>query len=559
MTHDDERRARLLELLAARADRVAGGSLTEAEPFEFIMRGESLSARLYPRYNGTVILAIDAYVDDVVEHPRVLHWVATRSGVMPFATLHIDRPFPGTEGPTVLHTSHVLLADRADADTLDEVLDGLTFMARRARRRLAEIVETLSDDTDPPGAASPVGGATVGSRHLGDTGGAAVAVARATAPTSAIESEQLTGNEPDRPSVDTSSLSAHDADSDSPTVHDLLREIGPEPADTDTDDDTDDEELERFLNGLDDAAADPYDALERSEVSSGYVRHAARGRDVPTVLAELDHLIGLGPVKREITSLVHSQQVAEMRRAEGLRTHAPSPHLVFLGNPGTGKTTVARLVGELYVALGLLPSGHVIETDRAGLVAGYVGQTAIKTTMVCEQAIGGVLFIDEAYSLASHSERDYGTEAIETLVTFMENHRNQFALVVAGYPDEMRGFLDNNPGLRSRFDITVPFDDYTAADLEQMITDLARQHDYEFSPEALQRVRATIAAWPRHRGFGNGREVRKLYSDITRRHASIVAAGRTGAPSADALRIVPADAVPAAPPVATRPRHLGYL
>jgi hypothetical protein len=123
----------------------------------------------------------------------------------------------------------------------------------------------------------------------------------------------------------------------------------------------------------------------------------------------------------------------------------------------------------------------------------------------------------------------------------------------------MRGFLDNNPGLRSRFDITVPFDDYTAVELEQMITDLARQHDYEFSPDALHRVRAAIAAWPRHRGFGNGREVRKLFSDITRRHASIVAAGRTGAPSADALRVVPADAVPAAPPAATRPRHLGYL
>jgi SpoVK/Ycf46/Vps4 family AAA+-type ATPase len=549
VTHADERRARLADLLATRADRVVGGSLTEAEPFEFIMRGESLSARLYPRYNGTVVLAIDAYVDDVVEHPRVLHWVATRSGVMPFATLHIDRPFPGTEGPTVLHASHVLLADRADADTLDEVLDGLTFMARRARRRLAEVVETLTDDPEPPTGAAVTGASNASAtRSTLDRG----AVATATAPV-AVDTIGA---------IATSDAATDDDDADDvgdDLDDDLESDDTDDADDTDDTDDTDDEELERFLNGLDASAADPFDALERSEVSSGYVRHAARGRDVPTVLAELDHLIGLGPVKREITSLVHSQQVAEMRRAEGLRTHTPSPHLVFLGNPGTGKTTVARLVGELYVALGLLPSGHVIETDRAGLVAGYVGQTAIKTTMVCEQAIGGVLFIDEAYSLASHSERDYGTEAIETLVTFMENHRNQFALVVAGYPDEMRSFLDNNPGLRSRFDITVPFVDYTAAELEQMITDLARQHDYEFSPDALQRVRATIAAWPRHRGFGNGREVRKLFSDITRRHASIVAAGRTGAPSADALRVVPADAVPVAPAATTGPRHLGYL
>lgn len=527
MTHPDERRTRLIALLTARADRVVGGSLTEAEPFEFIMRGESLSARLYPRYNGTVVLAIDAYVDDVVEHPRVLHWVATRSGVMPFATLHIDRPFPGTEAPTVLQASHVLVADHADDDVLDEVLDGLTFMARRARRRLAEIVETIGDDHEPPAAPAP-------SPSVVARGATALAVA--TAPT--------TRTTPADTATDTSAEPDDEGD------------------DEDDDEELDeDEALDRFLADLDDTSGgDPYDALERSEVSSGYVRHAARGRDVPTVLAELDTLIGLAPVKREITSLVHSQQVGEMRRTSGLQAYTPSPHLVFLGNPGTGKTTVARLVGELYAALGLLPSGHVIETDRAGLVAGYVGQTAIKTTLVCEQAIGGVLFIDEAYSLASHSERDYGTEAIETLVTFMENHRNQFALVVAGYPDEMRAFLDNNPGLRSRFDITVPFVDYTAAELEQMITDLARQHDYEFSPAALSRVRTTIAGWPRHRGFGNGREVRKLFSDITRRHASIVAAAdRAVAPSTDTLRIIPADAVPTAPAAPATPRHLGYL
>ena len=176
------------------------------------------------------------------------------------------------------------------------------------------------------------------------------------------------------------------------------------------------------------------------------------------------------------------------------------------------------LVGELYAAIGLLPSGHVIETDRAGLVAGYVGQTALKTRAVCEQALGGVLFVDEAYSLAG-GERDYGVEALETLLTFMENHRGQFAVVVAGYPDEMRTLLAANPGLRSRFDITVPFVDFTAPQLEQIFRLLAQQHDYELPTATLQRVRSVIAAWPRHHGFGNARDVRRLFNqEIGRAH-----------------------------------------
>ena len=131
----DERRAHLIQLLSQRADRVAGGTLAEADPFEFVLGGEALSARLYPRYNRTVVLAIDAYVDDVVESGPVLHFIATRSGVMPFATLHLDRPAPGIDGPTVVTCSHVLVADTVTGPVLDEVLDGLTFMARRARRR----------------------------------------------------------------------------------------------------------------------------------------------------------------------------------------------------------------------------------------------------------------------------------------------------------------------------------------------------------------------------------------------------------------------------------------
>lgn len=509
---DDHRRAQLIALLAERADRAAGGALTEADPFEFVLRGEALSARLYPRYNRTVVLAIDAYVDDVVESLPVLHFIATRSGVMPFATLHLDRPMPGTDGPTVVNCSHVLVADSVTGAVLDEVLDGLTFMARRARRRIAELVASA---VDAPPATSPY------------------------AATPAAD-----GPPPHEQPSPPSDSSVHGAATRSTPASTPPRAELDEPRDPV--DASDPIEPFDLVGGA--------EALARSEVAAGFTHHPCRRRPQHEVLAELSTLVGLDAVTREVSSLIDAQVVAERRRDAGLAAYAPSPHLVFVGNPGTGKTSVARLVGELYAAIGLLPSGHVIETDRAGLVAGYVGQTALKTRAVCEHALGGVLFIDEAYSLAG-SDHDYGPEALETLLTFMENHRGEFAVVVAGYPDEMATMLAANPGLRSRFDLTIPFADFTATQLEQIFGLLAQQHDYDVPPATMQRVRAVIAAWPRHHGFGNAREVRKLFSDITRRHATLVAADTSGTCS---LGTLPPEAVPA-PVAATTAGHRGYL
>ncbi|MBU3719113.1 MAG: AAA family ATPase, partial [Actinobacteria bacterium] len=273
----------------------------------------------------------------------------------------------------------------------------------------------------------------------------------------------------------------------------------------------------------------------------------AKDRSHDAILRELEEMVGLDPVKEEINRVIAAQRLADLRRRRGLPTQDLSPHLVFVGNPGTGKTTVARLIGELYRSLGMLPSGHLVEADRSTLVAAYMGQTAIKTRQVCEKALGGVLFIDEAYSLVG--ERDqYGEECVNTLLQFMENHRGEFAVVVAGYPAEMYGFIESNPGLRARFDLFLEFPDYSTAELEQIFTGIAEKNDYVLSPGALAKVRAFIAAWPRWRGFGNGREVRKLFGDIARRHAELLfAEGDSKKVSTEALRTITTEAVPEPP------------
>ncbi len=234
-------------------------------------------------------------------------------------------------------------------------------------------------------------------------------------------------------------------------------------------------------------------------------------RSIEELLAELDQLVGLANVKGEVARLTSMLQVQQIRTERGLPTLETSKHLVFSGNPGTGKTTVARLLSQIYRAVGVVSKGHLVETDRSKLVAGYVGQTALKTQQTLEASLGGTLLIDEAYALARGGENDFGREAIDTLVKFMEDHRDDLAIVAAGYIDEMREFIDANPGLKSRFTRTVTFPDYTTDELVLIFAGLGDKSRYLCSDDAIDKVRAMIDAEPRTRGFGNARYVRNLF------------------------------------------------
>src|SRR6188508_1038978 len=229
------------------------------------------------------------------------------------------------------------------------------------------------------------------------------------------------------------------------------------------------------------------------------------------VRAELDSLVGLETVKDQVRALVAFLQVQGQRLERGLPEVATSQHLVFLGNPGTGKTTIARLLAQMYRAMGLLKRGHLVEVDRAGLVGEYVGLTAIKTDRAVRRALDGVLFIDEAYSLAAPEERlDFGAEAIETLLKRMEDYRHRLVVIVAGYPRLMHRFLDSNPGLRSRFSREITFPDYSTDDLLAITQTLAGEYEYTFDDGAREALRDILAGAARGEGFGNARFARTL-------------------------------------------------
>jgi Holliday junction resolvasome RuvABC ATP-dependent DNA helicase subunit len=234
-------------------------------------------------------------------------------------------------------------------------------------------------------------------------------------------------------------------------------------------------------------------------------------RGIEDLLAELDDLVGLAKVKAEVRRLTSLLQIQQLRSERGLPTIEASKHLVFSGNPGTGKTTVARLLSQIYRAVGVVSKGHLVETDRSKLVAGYVGQTALKTQQTLEASLGGMLLIDEAYALARGGENDFGREAIDTLVKFMEDHRADLAIVAAGYVEEMQTFIDTNPGLKSRFTRTVDFPDYTTDELVTIFLKLGERNHYHCSDDALVRVQEMIDTEPRSRGFGNARFVRNLF------------------------------------------------
>lgn len=309
--------------------------------------------------------------------------------------------------------------------------------------------------------------------------------------------------------------------------------------------------IEREIENADKISFKPEDKPEdKEELSSVNIIYPDKSSNLDSILFELNQMIGLNSVKREIAELIQMEKFQQQRKKQGLKpSNMGSYHLVFAGNPGTGKTTVARMVAGIYYHLGIVSRGQLIEVDRSGLVGEYVGQTALKTSEVIKEAIGGVLFIDEAYSLIHEglAKGDaFGKEALDTLLKAMEDHRDDLVIIMAGYTQEMEEFISVNPGLQSRFKKTIHFEDYNPQELLEIFCSYVEKDENIVLPETRDELANVFSAMYENRDqkFGNGRSVRNLYNAILQQLG--VRVSRIKAPSKKELQTITPEDVRAA-------------
>lgn len=281
-------------------------------------------------------------------------------------------------------------------------------------------------------------------------------------------------------------------------------------------------DLKRLANALKDSIMKFYGYHYILDSQDKAVDENDDTRSLDELLNDLNKLIGLEDVKAKVNDLIAFQTIQLLREKQGLHAHKGTMHLAFTGNPGTGKTTVARIVGRVYKQIGLLSKGHFVEVSRTDLIAGYQGQTALKVKKVIDDAKGGVLFIDEAYSITENDHSDsYGRECLTELTKALEDYRDDLVVIVAGYTEPMNHFFASNPGLKSRFNAFIEFPDYSAEELQKMFVKLCRDNDYDLSTDAQECIYSILLKQVsgKNDNFANGRLVRNIYDDVTMSHA----------------------------------------